>query len=180
MNIITIDIFNTYTGNWENDESVNALKEMYLNAAQDKVETFLGYPTEEAEHTLTLSGIGESLLYVPFRPIKSVRTLRVNGEEINEDDYVFSDDTIKLVNGRRFPQGEDNVLLSIVSGWQVDDVPDSVMMAILRIASLMLQESNGNIGLTGKSMGDNSKTFINYSNYSKYLEPIKNLKVLRF
>ena len=45
-------------------------------------------------------------------------------------------------------------------------------MAILRIASLMLSEQGGNIGVTSKSFSDQSRTFVNYSNYNKFLNPL--------
>lgn len=46
-------------------------------------------------------------------------------------------------------------------------VPSIVRLTILRIATLMLMESGENIGITGKSFADNSRSFISYTNYSK-------------
>ena len=59
-------------------------------------------------------------------------------------------------------------------------MPKVIKLSIMRIATLMLSETNGNIGLTGKSFADNSRTFINYSNYKKYLEPLDGLRIVRF
>jgi len=64
--------------------------------------------------------------------------------------------------------------------WGTDVLPASIKLSILRIATLMLQETGGNIGLTGKSFGDNSRTFINYSNYRKYLQPLDPIRLARF
>ncbi|MDD4012478.1 MAG: hypothetical protein PHI83_10055 [Sphaerochaetaceae bacterium] len=56
--------------------------------------------------------------------------------------------------------------------WSAQEMPEVVRLSILRVATLMLSESGGNIGLTGKSFDGNSRTFINYSNYRKYLQPL--------
>ena len=61
----------------------------------------------------------------------------------------------------------DNILISYSAGWTVEEMPSVIIISILRIATLMLSETNGNIGLTGKSFSDNSRTFINYSNYQQ-------------
>lgn len=59
-------------------------------------------------------------------------------------------------------------------------MPSAIKSAILRIAALKLMESNGNIGLTGKSYSDNSRSFLNYTNYNKYLTDLWSLRVVRF
>ncbi|MBQ0071486.1 MAG: hypothetical protein KBS81_06480 [Spirochaetales bacterium] len=64
--------------------------------------------------------------------------------------------------------------------WGTESLPASIKLSILRIATLMLQETGGNIGLTGKSFADNSRTFINYSNYRKYLQPLDPIRLARF
>lgn len=61
-----------------------------------------------------------------------------------------------------------------------ENMPEVIILSILRLATLMLTEGNGNIGLTGKSFTDNSRTFVNYSNYRKYLQPLDGLRIVRF
>ena len=70
--------------------------------------------------------------------------------------------------------------VTYTSGWKDDSFPALITLSVLRIATLMLTEGNGNIGLTGKSYADNSRTFINYSNYRKYLQPLDGLRIMRF
>ena len=53
-------------------------------------------------------------------------------------------------------------------------------MAVLRIASLMLAEQGGNIGVTSKSFSDQTRTFVNYSNYNKFLQPLAIYKSRNF
>lgn len=76
--------------------------------------------------------------------------------------------------GYRIDEGKDTGL------WDSDKVPSVVPLSIMRIATLMLSETNGNIGLTGKSFADNSRTFINYSNYRKYLQPLDPYRRISF
>jgi hypothetical protein len=91
------------------------------------------------------------------------------------------DDHIRFVgHTTKFPIGEDNIRLSYTAGWEIGQMPSVIVVSILRIATLMLSETGGNIGLTGKSFADNSRTFVNYSNYRKYLQPLDSLRILGF
>ena len=58
--------------------------------------------------------------------------------------------------------------------------PDVIKLTVKRIATLLLMEAGENIGITGKTMPDNSRTFINYTSYMKYLRPIQNYREVVF
>lgn len=58
--------------------------------------------------------------------------------------------------------------------------PPLVLLTIKKIATLLLMEAGENIGITGKSMPDNSRTFINYTGYMKYLRPIQSYREVVF
>ena len=60
------------------------------------------------------------------------------------------------------------------------DCPVIILLTIKRIATLLLMEAGENIGITSKSMPDNSRTFINYTSYMKYLRPIQNYRIPEF
>lgn len=62
--------------------------------------------------------------------------------------------------------------------WQT--IPEIVKLTILRIATLMLMEGGENIGVSGKSFSDNSRSFISYTNYHKYLSPLQTLRKVVF
>ena len=64
--------------------------------------------------------------------------------------------------------------------WQPQEIPSVVRLTILRIATLMLMEGGENIGVTGKSFADNSRSFISYTNYSKYLNPLQTFREVEF
>jgi len=44
----------------------------------------------------------------------------------------------------------------------------------------MLMEGGENIGVTGKSFADNSRSFISYTNYMKYLSPLQTFRQVVF
>ena len=62
----------------------------------------------------------------------------------------------------------------------VPSVPYLVRLTVLRIGTLMLMEAGENIGVTGKSFADNSRSFISYTNYSKYLSPLQTFREVAF
>jgi len=64
--------------------------------------------------------------------------------------------------------------------WNNETVPSIVRLTILRIATLMLMEGGENIGVTGKSFADNSRSFISYTNYMKYLSPLQTYRDVAF
>lgn len=175
MQFVTIDQFNEYTNNYEDSN----LKSSYIDAAEQVVKDYLGYDPEIKEYSEYVSGIGDTKLYLNAQPVLMVNELRINDTELPIEDFTCSGQTIYSVDRRTaFPAGYNNIYVSYVAGY--DDVPGIIQLSILRIASLMLQEAGGNIGLTGKAFGDNSRTFINYSNYEKYLKPLDGIRILRF
>jgi hypothetical protein len=61
----------------------------------------------------------------------------------------------------------------------IPPMPSIITMTVLRIASILESESNSNIGVTSKSFGDSgSRSFINYTNFDKYLLPLSSYRIL--
>jgi len=110
--LVSIDEFDSYSGNMEDDEKALALKTEILKAAQEQVSEYLRFDAEQY--------------------------------------------------------------------WGSSAVPSIVRLTILRIATLMLMEAGENIGVTGKSFADNSRSFISYTNYNKYLSPLLTFRKVAF
>ena len=180
--IATIAMFNTYSGNFEDSDEAVLLKTAFLDSAEDIVSSYLGFDPKQQEHTdIVCSGTGSRRLYLPSRNISSVDALTVGTAAVDTSLVAACDDHIRFVeHATKFPVGEDNIRLSYTAGWDAQEMPPVIVVSILRIATLMLSETGGNIGLTGKSFADNSRTFINYSNYRKYLQPLDSLRIIRF
>lgn len=180
--IVNLTMFNTYSGNFEDSASAVLLKESFLTAAQEIVIGYLGYdPTLQQYTDVVLSGSRMHKLYLPSRNITQLHAIEVNRSLLEPSSFVLSGDHIRIMgNHWVFPSGVDNIIISYTAGWDLSHMPCVITLSILRIATLMLSETNGNIGLTGKSFTDNSRTFINYSNYRKYLQPLDSLRIIRF
>jgi len=176
--IVTLDEFNTYSGNMESSESVAAMKESMLMASQEVVSDYLGYSVESKQYDDYLSPIGQPVLYLNAYPVSRILNLSLCGSDIPASDYTIGGRGIRLNSGV-WPTGIDTVYCSYVAGWSASDVPENVKMTILQIASLMLEESGGNIGITGKTMAENSRTFVNYTNYDKWLKKLDPLRIVR-
>jgi len=110
--LVSIDEFDSYSGNMEDDEKALALKTEILKAAQEQVSEYLRFDAEQY--------------------------------------------------------------------WENTAVPSIVRLTILRIATLMLMEAGENIGITGKSFADNSRTYIRYNDYKPYFKPLQTLRKVAF
>ncbi len=180
--IASIAMFDTYSGNFEDASEAVLLKGAFLATAEDIVASYLGFDPNQREYTdIVCSGTGSRRLYLPCRNVQSVESLIMGTTPIDTSLVVPCDDHIRFVNhATKFPIGEDNIRLSYTAGWEIGQMPSVIVVSILRIATLMLSETGGNIGLTGKSFADNSRTFVNYSNYRKYLQPLDSMRIMGF
>ena len=177
--IVTVQHFDTYSGNFENDQDVVLLKEHLLNAAEEKVIDYLGFSPVQAERTDFISAIGQNRLYLYAHPVTAVSSLKISGNSVDSSAFTMNDTYLRLKDGV-FPQGIENVEVTYTAGWTSANMPSVITMVILQIATLMLEEAGGNIGITGKSFDDNSRNFINYTNFDKWLKKLDALRVLRF
>lgn len=180
--IVNVDLFNSYTGNFEDSEAAIILKEAFLTSAEDIIKGYLGFdPLEQEYIDVLVSGNNKKKLYLPSRPITFLYSMLINDTTFDTNLFNFKDDYLYFDKYKSaFKKGHENILLSFKAGWALNSMPSVVKLSILRIATLMLSETNGNIGVTGKSFADNSRTFINYSNYRKYLQPLDTLRIIRF
>ena len=180
--IASIAMFDTYSGNYEDAPEAVQLKGAFLCTAEDIVSSYLGFVPKQQEYAdIVCSGTGSRRLYLPCRNITVVQALTVGTAAVDTSLVAACDDHIRFVDhATKFPVGEDNIRLSYTAGWDAQEMPSVIVVSILRIATLMLSETGGNIGLTGKSFADNSRTFVNYSNYRKYLQPLDSLRILGF
>lgn len=177
--IVTVEQFNTFTGNMETAADIVTMKESMLQSAQEIVSEYLGYEVENCEHDDYLSPIGQSVLYLNAYPVTSILDLSLFGSDIPSSDYAVRGRGLRLNNGV-WPVGTDIVHCRYMAGWTSGTVPAEVCQTIIQIASLLLQESGGNIGITGKSMSENSRTYVNYTNFTKWLEKLDAFRVVRF
>ena len=70
--IISVEQFDTYSGNYEGATDVVAMKESMLASAQEIVADYLGFNPESEERTDYVEGIGNNHLYLFAHPISAV------------------------------------------------------------------------------------------------------------
>lgn len=178
---VSIETFNAYSGNHEDTEGAVLCKKTFLESAVTIVKDYLGFDPSEKEYTdEELEGDLAKGLWLSARNVKEVKTLSLGGYELPPEEWRLRGDMIVLTDRCQSPFRKGRFTVTFTAGWSDEEMPSVIVLSVLRIATLMLTEGNGNIGLTGKSYADNSRTFINYSNYRKYLQPLDGLRIMRF
>ena len=175
MALVTVDELNAYSGNYE----TAAYKTTLVEAASDIVVKYLGYNPSQAARTYRTVGWGNDFVILPVPEVSAVASLVVDGETWPSSDYLAIVDPVSgrtrlELTSKTFLRGA-KVVITYTAGYET--VPDAIKLAALRIAALMLEEANGNIGVTGKTFADMSKQFISYTNYDKYLRPLSGYKL---
>ena len=176
--ILTVSQFDVYSGNCDTAESIVALKTQLLKSAQEIVTRTLGFDPESGAHTDFISGIGNNRLYLFAHPVTAVSSVELNGISIPSTEYTIHDTYLRLKEGV-WPVGDENVLVSYTAGWSALTLPDTIKTVILEIATLLLMEAGENIGVTGKSFGENSRNFINRTNFTNWLKNLDPYKIVR-
>ena len=176
MAYVTVTQLNEYTGN----EETSTLKEVYIASAEEVIKDYLGYDPLIQEYTHIYSGVGDYRLYLKAQPIVYLASITIDDEEYDVEDFTLDGFSIYKTDYENvFTSGLDNIVLEYTAGYDDVDLPGIIQLTTLRIASLMLQESGGNIGISGKTFADTSRSFINYSDYKKYLKPLDSLRIIR-
>lgn len=173
--LVSLAEFATYSGDYEDDEKVIKLKIQLLQSAQSVVESYLNYSLSSGLHIDSHIGFNNAVIYLNNKPVSAVNSVTVNDKEFY--DYDFNCESIFRTDNKTF-RDDDKVVIEYETN--INAVPPLVKTTILRIATLMLQESGENIGITGKSASDGmSRTYISYSNYDKYLKPLEKYRVFK-
>ena len=152
-------------------ESGNNIADLFIGAAQNIVENYLGYEIESKEYVKHFALHSSNVIKCGVKNITAVSKITINGTLV--EDYYIDDDKIIL----KQPVISDNIIVKFTAGFSTD-LPQIIKLTVLRIAALLQTESNNNIGISGKSFGDGSKTFINYTNYDKYLIACSKYKLI--
>lgn len=172
MALITVNELNEYANDYAS--ALADTKVILIDAAEAEVVKYLGYNPNEADRVdrFTGWGNGEQVLAIPGA--SAVDSLKIGSETLAATAYELDTDlnTVRLVD-RVFTR-DITCVVEYTAGWTV--IPGEIKLATLRIASLLLTETQGNIGVTSKSFADMSRQFVNTTNFSKYLAPLSHLR----
>ena len=153
-------------------ESGNNIAELFIGASQNIVESYLGYEIESKEYTKHFALHSSNVIKVGVKNITVVSEITIDGTPV--EDYYIDNDKIIL----KQPVISDNIIITFTAGFG-EDLPQIIKLTVLRIAALLQTESNNNIGISGKSFIDGSRTFTNFTNFSKYLDVCSKYKLIR-
>jgi hypothetical protein len=164
------------------------LQQSYIDASENIVNNYLGYSPALHGYTHYFDGTGTNELQLKSRPITTTISVEINGESISLSEFYTIMDSEFLYYNKIFPCGKRNIKVEYDAGYGItvdDDVtnsaylPEIIKLTVLRIASILQAESDGNVGITSKSFADSgTRTFTNYTNFDKFLLPISSYKIL--
>ena len=167
--IVTKEELQGYTG--VEFEDGNNISDLFIGSAQNIVENYLGYEIESKEYTKHFALHTSNVIKVGVKNITNVAEITIDGTPV--ENYYIDDDKIIL----KQLVISDNIIIRFTAGFSTD-LPAIIKLTVLRIAALLQTESNNNIGISGKSFMDGSRTFMNYTNYDKYLIQTSKYKLI--
>ena len=152
-------------------ESGNNIAELFIGASQNIVENYLGYAIESKEYTKHFALHTSNIIKVGVKNITAVKEITIDGVPV--ENYYIDDDKVIL----KQPVISDNIIITFTAGFSTD-LPQIIKLTVLRIAALLQTESNNNIGISGKSFMDGSRTFTNFTNFDRYLIACSKYKLI--
>lgn len=168
--IIDLDTFRNYCNYME--EGTDDLCNIYIESAENIVSEYLGYSPIVTTYDEIVVGIGSDKLFTKVPHIDEFSYVMEADTEEMLTDLTANEEYIYDRNYKEVFEEGKKYRVVYEGGWKKNAIPSDIKMAVLRISSLMLTESSGNIGITSKSNLDQSRTFMSYTNYSKYLQPL--------
>ena len=147
------------------------LADLFIGASQNIVESYLGYEIESKEYIKHFALHSSNVIKCGIKNITAVKEITIDG--ILVENYYIDDDKIILNQ----PVISDNIIVTFTAGFS-EDLPQIIKLTVLRIAALLQTESNNNIGISGKSFMDGSRTFTNFTNFDRYLIACSKYKLI--
>ena len=167
--VVTIEELQGFTG--VQLESGNNIADLFIGSAQNIVENYLGYEIESKEYTKHFALHTSNIIKCDVKNITAVSKITIDGTPV--EDYYIDDNKIIL----KQPVISDNIIVTFTAGFS-EDLPQIIKLTVLRIAALLQTESNNNIGISGKSFIDGSRTFTNFTNFDRYLIACSKYKLI--
>jgi len=177
LSYVLLATFKKYATKREEDATGEALYQTFIDSAEAIVADYLSYSPVSQAYTHTLKGSGTSVLQLKAKPVTALTSVTIDGVTRLVADFTIEDEKITDKTGAIFSTSS-TIVIAYTAGWTT--IPGIISLTVMRIASLLSMEAGENIGVTGTSFdGGSSRTFMNYTNYSKYLAAISNYRVVR-
>lgn len=137
------------------DDSKNAELALLIDAVSDSIVTTLARDLWRKTYTVRYSGLGSTRLAIPFTPLQSVTTLKIDTVTIppagvNVPGYYFDENSIEL-SGYAFTRGIRNIELTISAGY--DALPAAVVQAARLTLNAFYNAKNSDQTVAGEQAG---------------------------
>ena len=152
-------------------ETGNNIAELFIGASQNIVENYLGYEIESKDYVKHFALHNSNIIKCGIKNITAVKEVTIDGALV--EDYYIDDDKVIL----KKPVISDDIIITFTAGFSTD-LPAVIKLTVMRIAALLQTESNNNIGISGKSFIDGSRTFTNFTNFDRYLIACSKYKLI--
>lgn len=169
---VPIETFQAYTNVYSDNTE---LQECYITAAEEVVQNYLGYSPVKKSYRMDFLGDGTNDVTLKAKPVRLTK-IAINGFSVAPEEFTVTNEYIYFKQ-EVFPDG-DRITIEYEAGY--DKIPEIIEITVLRIAALLMTESDGNIGITGKQFAESgSRTFTNFTNFDKYLLPLSHYKLTK-
>lgn len=174
--IISIEEFANYN-NLQFDTNEEPIIQNIINYGESVVTSFLRYDLVQKDYAIFIDGYCTYFLSLPFKPISNLTKIEIDGIEIDLTKLIIREN--KIIHREKLPifkDGLQNIYVECKGGFAT--IPPEIKGVTLEIASLIWSNKGQNIGVTSKADEFGNKTFINYSNFDKYLNRINHHRIL--
>lgn len=177
MSYVQLALWKKYANKMDSDAEGEALYQQYIDAAETIVADHLSFSPLSASYTHTFQGSGRSTIQLRAKPVTALASVTIDGVSRNAADFSLDDERLTDTTGSVFSR-HSTIVVAYTAGWAT--VPALIQMAVMEIASLLSLQAGENIGVSSTSFdGGNTRSFINYTNFDKYLRPLSRYKVVR-
>ena len=154
------------------DADADELFVLYLNAAQEVVENYIGYKLERAtyQEAVRMHADGSML---------ALKAANITDLSIDTSPAEIAAQRVNIVIVKRELKKGEVLQVTYKAGFEADTIPAVIRLTIMRIAALMASEEGGDIAVTGKTFGnEGGRTFIATRDYSRLLREVDAYRIL--
>ena len=159
------------------DSKYDSLKVLFIESAEQVVKDYLGYDPQLTDYTgLYLADGSSNKIQLKAKPVLTLKKITINGTEQDLSNF-FCEDEVLIKKVGCFGD-RDLVYVEYAAGFEI--IPGAIKDTILKIAALKMAEI-GNVGVQSKSYDNGgSRSYLNYTNFDKYLNSLSNLRIIRW
>lgn len=174
---VQLAVWKKYANKADSDTTGEALYQQYIDASENIVADHLSYSPASASYTHTFAGSGRSSIQLKAKPVTALASVTIDGVARDVADFSLDDEVLTDTTGSVFSR-HSTIVVAYTAGWAT--VPALIQMAVMEIASLLSLQAGENIGVSSTTFdGGNTRSFINYTSFDKYLRPLSRYRIRR-